>query len=413
MIRRGDANILLAVLLGFLLMGGLIWVNYGFARQNPGGNDFLARWMGARMWLMEGISPYDPQVSLATQEIIYGRPADPAKGEDEGHFVYPLYSMLFFGPFGLLEYLPARTLWMSILEICLILLVFLGIRLVQWRPPIWLLGVVTLFSVMWYHGARTIVIGQFAGLNALLILLALLSIRRQQDAAAGILLALTTTKPQMVFLFVPFVLLWAWSVQRKRILWGFLGGFFGLMIVSLLLLPRWPFEMLAQILDYPTYTNLGSPLSILAAYVPGLRQTLDRGLHVFFLLYLSVEWVQAWGKGERWFTWTALMTLVITNLVAFRTATTNFVALLPVLLLVFGIWEDRWKITGRTMVILLLLALGFGLWGLFLATVDGNIESAEMYLPIPLLCLVSLGWVRWWAIRPRRLLLEELAVYLE
>jgi len=57
---------LILILLVLFVVGGvagLTWMNYRFSVQNPGGNDFLARWMGARKWLMEGISPYDQRVS--------------------------------------------------------------------------------------------------------------------------------------------------------------------------------------------------------------------------------------------------------------------------------------------------------------------------------------------------------------
>jgi hypothetical protein len=42
---------------------GLTWVNYQFSSQNPGGNDFLARWNGAHEWLIHGNNPYSDQVS--------------------------------------------------------------------------------------------------------------------------------------------------------------------------------------------------------------------------------------------------------------------------------------------------------------------------------------------------------------
>ena len=100
---KEERNLIIRLVLLLLLAGvvaGLYWANYRFAQQNPGGNDFLARWTGAHLWVMEGTSPYDPQVSLASQQAIYGRPADVSKGEDIAHFVYPLHSMLFFAPFG-------------------------------------------------------------------------------------------------------------------------------------------------------------------------------------------------------------------------------------------------------------------------------------------------------------------------
>ena len=103
------------------------------------------------------------------------------------------------------------------------------------------------------------------------------------------------------------------------------------------------------------------------------------------------------------------MTIVVTNLVAYRTATTNFMMMLPALFLIFALWEARWRIGGRIAVWVSLIVLGFGSWALFLATVRGNEEQAIMYLPFPIFCLLGLWWVRWWAIRPQRGMLQDMA----
>ena len=123
---------------------------------------------------------------------------------------------------------------------------------------------------------------------------------------------------------------------------------------------------------------------------------------------MLLEWILAWGKDERWFRWTALMTVVITNLVGYRTATTNYMMMLPALFLAFSLWEQRWKTGGRVAVWVSLILLGFGLWPMHLATVQGNQEQAIMYLPFPFLCLIGLCWVRWWAINPPRVALQDL-----
>lgn len=394
--------LLVLIILILLIIGGLVgltWANYRFSEQNPGGNDFLARWMGARMWLMEGISPYDERVSLATQEIIYGHPADPSKGEDKNHFVYPLHSMIFFGPFGLLEYLPARALWMTLLELCMVALAILSMRLIDWEITPLRVVVLVLFSVLWYHGARTIIIGQFAGIGALLVTLALFLIIKKHDAAAGFVLALSTAKPQMVFLVILFILWWALSNQRWEILMGFFLTMAGLIIGFVILIPNWPLQMIWQIMDYPSYTQIGSPLSIIAEGVPGIERQLNVFLHLALELYLVFEWIMARGKGDRWFLWTAFLTLIVTNLVSLRTATTNYVIMLPIVFLIWRTWSQRWGKVGQGFVIGTMALLGVGLWVLFFSTVQGNEEAAAMYLPLPIFCLVGLWWMRWWVVR--------------
>lgn len=393
--------VFLIALFVFLIV--LSVANYSFVRQSPGGNDFLARWTGAHYWLVEGVNPYDEEVSLAAQTMIYGRPADPSKGEDIAHFVYPLPAMLFFGPFGLLPFSIARAIWMTILEICLVVLGLIGLRLARWSPDRFAQAFVILFSILWYHGARSVIIGQFAVIEAVLIAITLLAIQSKLDEAAGVALALTIAKPQMSFLIIPFVLIWSIRARRLKIVGWFLGAATALIAGSLIALPSWPMGWLGQLLSYPSYTNLGSPISILTNLLPGGGSTANLILTGVLSLYLLWEWVMAAGKEDPWFQWAAALTIVITNLIAFRTATTNFVGMLPALFIIFKTWEDRWGKGGVIASLFALLGLLVGLWALFLATVHGNIEDAVMYLPLPILTFVGLLWSRWWVISATRL----------
>jgi hypothetical protein len=115
-----------------------------------------------------------------------------------------------------------------------------------------------------------------------------------------------------------------------------------------------------------------------------------------FVLYLLVEWGITLRSREDRFVWTSLMTLVITNWVAYRTATTNYVVLLPAVFLVSAYLEARWPNSGRA---LALAALGFVFlvgWAVFLTTVRGNVEQWPAYLPLPTLGLLGLLVVRNW-----------------
>lgn len=392
---------------------GLTFFNYRFSVQNPGGNDFLVYWIGARYWLKEGISPYSEEVRVATQEMILGRP--PQAGDAENLFVYPLYSMLFFAPFGLIDFVVARALWTTLVEITLVVLAFLSMRVAGWRVSAGKAALIVVFCMIWYHGFRNLILGQYAAVNALLIVCVLMLIQKKQDIPAGILLALTSSKPTMVFLLIPFIILWAFSTRRWGIIQGALGGIIFLFLATLALMPDWPVQWVYRLLDYPTateYTLLDSPLSYLANLMPGIAGTLNPVLHVLAGLYLLIEWVFAWGKDFKHFFWTAGMTIVMTNLIAYRTATTNYVILIPFLFLIFRIWEYRWKAMGTVAVWATLLVLLVGLWTLFITTVRGNLEAPIMYLPLPFFCLFGLWWVRWWAMRPERLLFDELSARL-
>jgi hypothetical protein len=392
---------LIVLILAALVL--LFFVNYQFVQDEPGGNDFLARWMGAKSWLIDGLSPYDPEVSLRTQEIFYGRPAVPEEGEDIAHFVYPLPAMIFFAPFGLLPYNEARAIWMTILEICLPLLTWVGLSITRWKPSRPMLVMLLVFSVIWYHGFRAIILGQFAIIEALLIAGGLLAIQRNQDGIAGILLALSISKPQMSFMLLPFVIFWAISRRRWVLIISTLGTIVLLVGASIVLLPGWVLDWIQQVLSYPEYTTTKPPVGIIADLFPTISSWINLILTCVFILYLIWEWVLALRKGDRWFQWTAAMTILITNLIVVRTATTNYLAMVPGLIIVFSVIVDRWQKRGAITVVLLLLCLLFGLWSLFLATVEGNLENPAMYIPLPIFMLLSLWWIRWWFIRPTRL----------
>jgi len=395
--RRGR---LLAVVLAAGALVGLSLVNYRFAVQTPGGNDFLARWVGARYWVVEGVNPYDPQVSLAAQQWIYGRPADAASGEDIAHFVYPLPAMLFFAPFALLPYTIARAAWMTVLEVGLAALALIGVRLTTWPLGQRLLVPLTLFSLLWYHGARSIIVGQFAVIEAVLLCGALLAIDRGRDRLAGLLLSLAIAKPQMAVLLIPLVILWGISARRWTLVGWTAGGILALVGASYLLLPGWPSDWLRQMADYPGYTALGSPVSILGGFLGRADSAVTLGLSAVLAISLLWEWRQAWARPRHWFQWTAALTIVITNLIILRTATTNYVVLLPPICLVLAAWTSAGIRRGPAIVLATLAVSWIGLWGLFLATVQGNTESPWMYLPVPFLTLVGLLAVRGSALRP-------------
>src|SRR5690606_9276565 len=100
--------------------------------------------------------------------------------------------------------------------------------------------------------------------------LAIWALVKGRDEWAGLALALSTIKPQMGFLIVPFLLLWGLHAQRWRFVLWFAGVFGVLMVASFLLQPTWISDWITQIQQYPSYTALGSPVWIITDYMLGL-----------------------------------------------------------------------------------------------------------------------------------------------
>ncbi|HEX7975435.1 MAG TPA: glycosyltransferase family 87 protein [Anaerolineales bacterium] len=408
--RRSTANLILVILLALAVLAGLTWANLRFVTQSPGGNDFLVHWVGTRAFLLEGLSPYSDQVATRIQTLAYGRPAQ--AGEHELRVAYPLYSTLLFAPFALIsDFNLARAFWMTAMEVGLVLLAVTSLRLTGWQPKTWMLVFYLLFALLWYHSIRPLVNGNAVIVVALFFSAAFLSIRSGRDELAGILLALSTIKPQLALLLVLFVLLWAISAGRWRLVVALVGTSLFLVFGAMLFLPDWPLQNLREVLRYPAYNPPGSPQAAFLAWWPGVGKQLGWILTALLSGILIAEWVAARGKDYRWFVWTACLTLVISQWIGIQTDPGNFIILFPALALVFGMLEERWSAGMRGLVLFSMVLLGVGLWALFLATVGHGTQPQQnpiMFFPLPLFLLLGLYWVRWWAVQSKRPLLEQL-----
>jgi hypothetical protein len=241
---------------------------------------------------------------------------------------------------------------------------------------------------------------------------ALLAIRAKLDSLAGFLLAMTTIKPQMVILLIPFIFLWAISQKRWMLIWSTLGILILMIAAMSLLIPDWIIQNLRQVLTYPNYTLPGTPGAILQAWLPGVGSELGWLLTIILAGVLIWEWRAAWGKDFEWFFFTACLTLVITNLIGIRTTTANYIALVPALILLFATWDRHWDRFGKFLIGFSYLLLLLGLWWLFLTTLSQTqhqtTQSSVMFFPLPIFLLLGLYWIRWWVVQPEKLWLDQL-----
>jgi hypothetical protein len=373
-----------------LLVANVIVTHNYFTSQFPGGNDSVPRYYGARAWMFEGLNPYSDIVKERGQFAIYGRPANDS-GEDKADFAYPFYIIFFYLPVALLDWNWARAVGIVVLEVCLVATALFSMRAFRWSPPPWLLAVTVLWTIIFYHGTRTLILWQFAGVSAVLITMGLWAIKEKRDVLAGVCLALATAKPQMLFLILPLIGLWSLTARRWRLSASLAISMLALLGISFLLVPSWLSDMLRQIQSYQNYTDIGSPINTLTRVVfPFLGQPVEWVLNIVLIGWLLWEWWQVRQGDAGRFDWVLALTLVITNMVALRTATTNYVMMIPALIYLFSLTARRWGTKANIAIVLVELALFVGLWVLFVVTVKGRIEQPPMYLPLPFLLL---GWL--------------------
>ncbi|MEZ4643769.1 MAG: glycosyltransferase family 87 protein [Chloroflexota bacterium] len=385
--------------IGFMLLfvGSVYATHELFTAQIAGANDFLPRWVGAKLFWQEGVDPYSQVATETIQGEMYGRLATP--DEDQALFVYPFYTIFLLLP---LTWLPLayswiQAIWLVILQFSLIGGVLLLLRLVEWPPlPVWLLAIILLWSVIFYNNTRTIILGQFAGLIFLGLVASLLALKQGHDVWAGILLSLTTIKPQMSFLLIPALLLWGVMQRRWRFVAGFGGAMGVLLSASFLLLPGWLAGFWTQMTAYPGYTFTGSPIWVLTGYYfPQLGKPVETGLIVILVGYMLAMWwrLRRVTAVTPEFLLIIGLTLVVTNTIVVRTATTNYIIMYVPLFLGLQVMAERWP-RGNVWAALFFLLSTIGMWTLFLATIKGDLEHPIMYLPLPIGLLLLLTWGR-------------------
>ena len=404
-LRQSSSSRLLIALLGLLVLISLLWANLKFAQENPGGNDFLPRWMATRLYLKEGQNPYSPETSLAIQNLMYGRAA--WESEDQALFAYPFYTIFLISPFALIDdFALARAGWMTLLEMSLLFIALLSMRMAKWQANKISMTLFLLFSILWYHGAKPLVEGNISIMIALFITLAIWALVNQKESIAGIFLALATIKPQMAIFIVAFSIIWAISKQRWQLIKSFSVSLLLLIGSSLILMPQWIFENLIQVASYPSYVPPGSPAEIFSNWWPLAGAQWGWALSGLLFLLLIFEWWQAFGKSFQQYLWAAMLTLVLSPFIGIPSTTSNFIPMLLIFPFIFKAWRHRFKRSNVKLEIVILPVIFIGLWILYTSTLLSGLQYREnliMFYPLPIFLLANLYWLRWWIISPQNL----------
>jgi hypothetical protein len=354
--------------------------------------------MGGCALVRERLNPYSEAATLRIQVGMYGRPALP--GEDQVAFTYPLFSLLFFLPLCATEdYALVQAIWIWLLLVALVLSAILSLRIIRWHPRSWLWILTILWVVCTYPGFRALILGQFAVIVWLALVAALWALKHQHDGWAGVLLALATVKPQLVYLVVPWILLWAAGQRRWRLWLGFFTAMASLTIGGMLLLPSWLPDFVHQTLAYPSYTVFGSLMWMVVQHTLGLDRTAEMASTIALATVALVLCWRLWRGTWEQMLWMAGLLLLITNFFTPRIATTNYVLLIPWVLWGLRQMQVAWRRWGTWAIVATQAMLMIGPWAVFLATIQGSFEQVPAYFAFPAAAMVMLAWL-WMKTRP-------------
>ena len=384
----GAALIILAV----ASVLGITVANIRYARNNPGGTDFLVAWEGMRS-VVKGENPYTDATALRIQLRAYGRPA--VSGENELRVPYPIYALLFLAPLSLTtDFSVARGIWMTIVELSTIGFALISTRLSGkiWKP--WQLAIIFLFSFTWYFGLRAIINGNVVILVSLFFALALYCLKKNWDWAAGVIFVLATIKPQVALFPIACFIIWGLFARRYKAVLAFFTTIIFFVVVGLFLLPTWLTDDLREVMRYPSYNPPGNPESSLRAIFGAPGSWAGVAISLGALALMLILWARLPKAKWEAFLGIFAMTLILSPLSGLQTDAGNeYILLLPVALVLVSS-QGGW-IGPRSRFVLVVSILFFGLWGLFLATVQRSNQPVQhpiMLFPLPVFLFLIIGW---------------------
>ncbi len=366
-----------------------------------GGGDFYVHWVGARAFLFDKLDPYQGEVPARVQQLVYEGSAE--AGDEPYILDTPFQILLLYFPFALFsDPTIARALFTLILELALFAFAIFSLRLTEWETPRIFTILFIFLAVFNFYTFQAIYEASPVLLMGLLYIGILISLRAEMDELAGALLAVSLYYWEVGAPFLFLVFLRVYYEKRNRVFAGFFMLAFIMFFASFLLYPNWIIPFLRA-----TANNLRADFGfnvrlILVDFFPAQGKALGWILTIGLFLVLGYEWSSARSGDFRRFYWASCLSLAAAPLLGFRTELEHLAVLVIPLALVFAIVHDRWRRLGNALTILLMAAIFAIPWLLYFLV--GTLSLKIIFLFLPLSTLIGLYWIRWWAIRPPRIL---------
>jgi hypothetical protein len=393
--------LILAAMIGVGFLGFLIMNRFTFV------DHFVLPWSAGRAWLLSGESPYSPNVTDIAANALEESSFQASLPETQV-LAQPLLTLVFYLPFSLIPYTISRVIWTTVLSICVGLIAFFSIRLSGWKlSNLEQMGLI-LVMVIWPPSVNAIIGGHLAPIIIALLLAGIYLITDGQDTTAGFVLALTVSSFLTSGLILLLLLIWSISTKRWSILAGMFSGFIFLLAVSLLVLPTWFMDWASVLFNtLQGWEWVNTPLMNLAELLPGVAQFLSIFLHLVMAIYALYLMITIYGRTGRAFAYKISAVFIVAYLLHVGGSMIYLLFLIPALLLVFRFWTERWAWGHLFAWGLIILVVG-GSWFLMNFNLDFSlpVEIPLLTIGLPLLVLLGMIWIRWWALNVPQLTYE-------
>jgi hypothetical protein len=242
-------------------------------------SDLYPVWLGAGE-VLRGSDPYRPELSERIQLKMYGRPLTDDElqhGRDQHRFVYPAFVAFILAPLTFLSYNTAQAIACGLFAALIAVSIPCWMRAVGWRPPPAILAWIVVIVLLSPISRRALSLVQVGVLAGFLLAATARSVARNHLVLAGVLLAISSFKPQVALVPTAWLVLWSLSALEKR--WQLLLGWaltLGVLVAaSAAVVPEWIVGFLHGMTAYRHYTGapsafdaiFGHPWSALPTFI--------------------------------------------------------------------------------------------------------------------------------------------------
>jgi hypothetical protein len=244
--------------------------------------------------------------------------------------------------------------------------------------------------------------GHLAPIIIVLLLAGIYLVVNGQDTTAGLLLSLTFSVFPSSGLILIVLLIWGISHRRWSLLSGYFSGVIFLLVISWLVMPSWFMEWAAVMLEtYQGWDWVNTPMMSLAALLPGIALPFSIFLNGALIVYSIMLTITIMGQTGRVFNYKLFTVFIIAYLLHVQPSIFLLLLTIPALFMVFRSWSERWGLFGNLLSWGVLVLIGVGSWLLVHSTLDFTQIDYGPFLTIgyPLLVLLGMIWIRWWAMR--------------
>jgi hypothetical protein len=414
----------IGLLLGVaVLLAGLLALNISLARTYPGGEWLYLRWSGARAFLFQSGEPYGSTIAERVQNRAYGREA--YLNEYPYALNDPFYIVLLYTPLAVLpelvsavfpsygssiDFAVVQGIWMLLSVMAAVGVVLLSLRFSEWDPPFWMLllligfGLFSGFSLDAFQSASPAILLTF------LYFVILASLQSGADELAGGLLFLVAYQWEVGALFFLLILILIFANRRWKVLTGFFMTLVTLTTIAILLKSDWMVDYARAVL-FDWSRQLEYTAGTTLSYVfPQMQFSLARWLTLLTAAILFIEALQASGGHFRHIAWATSLALALNPLAGFAIFPTNHIVLLPAVVLIAVLVWERWgglRAILSTLFLIVALLFSHSLYYQLTSTSERIYFDLLKILP-PVLAILGLYWMRWWAIRPPRIWADEI-----